>query len=244
MDGYLGLPGHPDYPNALNGLQVEGSRDIRRIAAAVDASLASIREAVAQDADLLLVHHGLFWDGLRPLTGPLLRRVRPLVEGGISLYSAHLPLDGHAEVGNCALLGRAVGLELSGRFGTYREAEIGWWGRTAEPLAAHELAGRLSNALDGATVHLIPGGPDRVERIGVVTGGGASSVREAASFGLDALITGEGSHHTHFDAMEMGVHVLFGGHYATETFGVRALAEHVAERFGLAWSFIHQPTGL
>jgi dinuclear metal center YbgI/SA1388 family protein len=244
LDAYLGLPDHPDYANALNGLQVAGPDEIRRISAAVDASEASIREAVAQEADLMLVHHGLFWDGLQPLTGRFLRRVRPLLDNGIALYSAHLPLDSHAEVGNCAILGQALGLELQGRFGRYKEVEVGWWGTLEEGESVSALEVRLAGVLGGGSVHVIPGGPDRVERIGVITGGGASFVPEAVAHGLDALVTGEGSHHTHFDAMELGVHVLFGGHYATETFGVRALAEHVAERFGLEWSFIDQPTGL
>jgi len=244
LDAYLGIAEHPDYTNALNGLQVAGPNEVAQICAAVDASEASIQEAVARKADLLLVHHGLFWDGLQPLTGRLLRRVRPLLENGIALYSAHLPLDSHAEVGNCALLGRALGLELQGRFARYDNVEIGWWGTFDQPRSVRELEARLREALGGGPGHLIPGGPERVQRVGIVTGGGASFVREAVAQGLDALVTGEGSHHTHFDAMELGVHVIFGGHYATETFGVRALANHVAERFSLEWSFIDQPTGL
>lgn len=244
VDAYLDVPGHPDSPNAMNGLQVEGTRDVRRVVAAVDASEASIREAIAGEADLLLVHHGIFWEGLQPLTGRLLRRVKPLLEHGVALYSVHLPLDSHYEVGNCALLARAVGLDLQGRFGVYEAAEIGWWGSYDSPVTAQGLQANLAEALDGSDVHLIPGGPDRVERVGVVTGSGASFVREAVDRGLDALVTGEGSHHAHFDAMELGIHLLLGGHYATEVFGVRALAEHIAERFGLEWSFVHQPTGL
>lgn len=244
LDSYLGIPGHPDYPQALNGLQVEGREEVARIVAAVDASEASIRAAVEAGADLLLVHHGLFWDGLKPLTGRRYRKAKLLLDSGTSLYSAHLPLDAHAEVGNCALLGRALGLELQGRFGDFKGTPVGWWGTSGEGTGADGLQERLASALGGATTHLIPGGPQRVERVGVVTGGGASFVEEAVSLGLDALVTGEGSHHTHFDAMELGIHVLFGGHYATETFGVRALAMHLAERFDLAWDFVDQPTGL
>jgi putative NIF3 family GTP cyclohydrolase 1 type 2 len=203
LDAYLGIPAHPDYPMALNGLQVGGPDDVSRVVAAVDASEAAILAAVERGADLLLVHHGLFWDGLQPVTGRRLRRLRPLLEHGVALYSAHLPLDGHPEVGNCALLGRALGLDLQGRFAAYGGVEIGWWGELPTPLEVSELARRLTDALDG-----------------------------------------EGSHHTHFDAMELGVHVLMGGHYATETFGVRALAAHLAERFGLEWEFVDQPTGL
>jgi dinuclear metal center YbgI/SA1388 family protein len=166
------------------------------------------------------------------------------VEHGVGIYSAHLPLDSHAEVGNCAVLGRKLGLELQGRFAEYKGEPIGWWGSLADPLEPAALRQRLSDALGGGAVHLIPGGPDRVERVGVVTGGGASFVADAVAAGLDALVTGEGSHHTHFDAMELGIHMLFGGHYATETFGVRALGDHLADRFGLEATFIDQPTGL
>ncbi len=244
MDAYLGVSGHPDHRHALNGLQVEGTPEVRRVAGAVDASEATVREAIEREADLLVVHHGIFWEGLQPLTGRLLRRVKPLVEHDLGLYSVHLPLDSHSEVGNCAILGRAIGLDLKERFGAYEGVEIGWWGTFERPVAAPELRERLAGALDGSAVHLVPGGPDRVERVGVVTGSGASFVREAADRGLHALVTGEGSHHAHFDAVELGVHLLFGGHYATEVFGVRALVEHLADRFGLEWSFIHQPTGL
>lgn len=244
LDAYLLTAEHPDYPTALNGLQVGGPEEVRRIVAAVDASEASVNAAVEKGADLLLVHHGLFWDGLRPITGRRLRRIKPLLEHGVAVYSAHLPLDSHTEVGNCALLGRALGLDLRGRFAPYEGTDIGWWGTFETPLDPPGLVLRLEEALDGAPVRLIPGGPDTVERVGVVTGGGASFAADAAALGLDALVTGEGSHHAYFDAMELGVHLLFGGHYATETFGVRALARHVAERFGLDWEFVDQPTGL
>lgn len=243
LDGYLGVSDHPDYSGALNGLQVGGPDDVGHIVAAVDASEATVDAAVARGADLLLVHHGLFWGGLQPLTGRMLRKVRPLLASDTALYSVHLPLDGHAEVGNSALLARALGISLEGRFAAYKDAPIGWWGTLDEATDADGLRARTAEVL-GGSVHLIPGGPDRVERVGVVTGGGASFTAEAAELGLDALVTGEGSHHTHFDAMELGIHVLMGGHYATETFGVKALAAHLAERFELTWEFVDLPTGL
>lgn len=244
LDGYLGVSEHPDYATALNGLQVEGPSEVRHVVAAVDASEASVTAAVERNADLLLVHHGLFWDGLKPLTGRRFRRIKPLLIHDIGLYSVHLPLDGHAEVGNCAELGRALGLELEGRFAEYKGAPIGWWGTLPEATDSAGLAERFGAALEGGPVRLVPGGPDRIERVGVVTGGGASFVEDAVALELDALVTGEGSHHTYFDAMELGIHLLFGGHYATETFGVRALARHLAERFDLTWDFVDQPTGM
>ena len=244
LDGYLQISSHPDYPGALNGLQVEGGREeISHLVAAVDASEAAILDAIDHGADLLIVHHGLFWGRPQPLTGRLMRRVRPLVEAGVSLWSCHLPLDGHPEVGNAALLAKALGVEVEGRFAAYEGAEIGWHGRLEEGLDAEELRARAVDVL-GGPVRVLDGGPDRIERVGVVTGGGASFVQEAVELGLDAFVTGEGSHHTYFDAMELGVHVFLGGHYATETHGVKALASHLSERFDLSCDFLDLPTGL
>ena len=238
VDEYLSVAGHPDYSTALNGLQVEGSGDVETVVTTVDASQASIEAAIALGADLMIVHHGLFWDGLTPVTGRSYRRLKLLMDAGVALYSCHLPLDSHAEVGNCALLGRALGLTLEGRVGAYKGVDLGWWGRFAAPIDASELSRRVSDAVGGGPVHLIPGGPVEINTVGVVTGGGGSFVVEASRLGLDAFVTGEGSHHTHFDATEYGIHVLFGGHYATETFGVRA------ERFSLDVHFVDQPTNL
>jgi len=146
-------------------------------------------------------------------------------------------------VGNAALLAKALGAALEGRFAAYQGAEVGWHGRLGPALDAPALRARAEEVL-GGPVRLLEGGPERIERVGVVTGGGASFVGEAVDLRLDALVTGEGSHHTYFDAKELGIHVLLGGHYATETFGVRALAEHLADRFELSWDFVDQPTGL
>jgi len=223
---------------------VEGPEEIRKVVAAVDASEASIAAAAELGADLLLVHHGLFWDGLAPVTGRRYRRLRLLLRRDMGLYSAHLPLDAHAEVGNCAILARAVGLEPAGRFGRHEGVEIGWWGTLPDPEPPDRLLERVAAAVGGGRVHWVPGGPPAVEKVGVVTGAGGSFVQEAVEAGLDALVTGEGAHHHHFDAMEGGVHLFLAGHYATETFGVRALAQHLGERFGLEWVFLDQPTGL
>jgi dinuclear metal center YbgI/SA1388 family protein len=244
LDRYLGIPGHPDYARALNGLQVEGPPEVGKVVACVDASEASITAAAELGADLLLVHHGLFWDGLVPVTGRRRRKLQLLLEHGIALYSAHLPLDAHAEVGNCILLARALGLEPEGRFGRHEGVEIGWWGSVGVPEGPERFGDRVSAAVGGGRVHWIPGGPPQVGKVGVVTGAGGSFVGEAVAAGLDALVTGEGAHHHHFDAMEGGIHLFLAGHYATETFGVRALAGHLGDRFGLEWEFLDQPTGL
>lgn len=240
LDAYLGVSGHPDYPVALNGLQVEGPTEVQRICTAVDASEAAIEAAAARGADLLIVHHGLFWDGLRPLTGRRYRKLAGLIRANVALYSVHLPLDAHPEVGNGAVLARAMGVEPTGRWGRYQGVEIGWWGETDQP--RDELLARASAAL-GGPVRLHGAGPDPVRRVGVITGSGASFLEEAARLGLDTLVTGEGAHHSAIDAVELGINLVYGGHYATETFGVRALAQHLADRFGLEHEFLALPTG-
>lgn len=241
LDEFLSVADVPDYPHALNGLQVEGTSAVRRVAAAVDASEASIEAAVAADCQLLLVHHGLFWDGNRPVTGRRYRRLRRLIESDVALYSAHLPLDVHDEVGNNAVLAGKLGLTLEGRFGRYEGLEVGLHGRLDAERG--ELKARLESLL-GGPVQLIAGGPERIRRLGVLTGGGGSMIGAAAAAGLDALVTGEGSHHTYFDAVEGGINVFYGGHYATETWGVRALADHLERRFGVESVFLDLPTGL
>jgi dinuclear metal center YbgI/SA1388 family protein len=241
LDELLRVRDIPDYPSALNGLQVEGTRAVSRVACAVDAAEATIHAAVDAGADLLVVHHGLFWDGNQPVTGRRYRRLKALLDADLPLYSAHLPLDVHPELGNNARLLRALEIEPRGQFGEYRGMPLGWWGEA--DLRREALCARL-DALLGSRVKLVAGGPERVSRIGVVTGAAGSMVAEAAAAGLDAFITGEGAHHNYFDAEEGGVNLFLGGHYATETFGVKAIGEHLAQTFGLEWLFLDHPTGL
>ncbi len=231
----------PDYSGALNGLQVENSGTVSRIAAAVDASQASIDAAVAAGADLLLVHHGLFWDGNQSLTGRRFRRVRSLLSADAALYGAHLPLDVHPEIGNNALLAGEMEIEIAGRFGDYKGEPLGVWGYLE--ISREALAARLDSVL-GARIRLIPGGPEQVRKVGIISGGAGEMIEAAREAGLDAFITGEGSHHHYFDAREGQINLYLGGHYATEVWGVRALARQLAERFELPWEFIDQPTGL
>jgi dinuclear metal center YbgI/SA1388 family protein len=241
LDTYLRASEVPDYPNALNGLQVASDRDISRVTVAVDASERAIERAVAAGSELLIVHHGLFWDGLGPVTGARYRKLKRCLEGGLAIYSSHIPLDLHPEVGNSAVLARELGIDLKGTWADYRGVEIGVWG-TLE-LTREALAARLDELL-GARVRLLAGGPERLKRVGVVTGAGGGMIKEAIRAGLDAFVTGEGAHHTYFEAMEGGLNVYYGGHYATETWGVRALAEQLEKRFGLPWEFLDLPTGM
>ncbi|MGH7553849.1 MAG: Nif3-like dinuclear metal center hexameric protein [Longimicrobiales bacterium] len=241
LDGYLRVAEVPDSPGALNGLQVENSGEVHRVAAAVDASERAIDEAIARGCDLLLVHHGLFWDGNVPVTRRRYRKLRKLLSSDVAVYSAHIPLDVHPEVGNNTVLAQALGVDVRGTFGDYKGIELGCWGILE--LRREALAARLDDLL-GGPVRMLPGGPERVNRVGVITGRGGDMIGEAIEAGLDAYVTGEGSHHTYFDAVEGGINVYYGGHYATETWGVRALGEYLSREFGVAWEFLEQPTGL
>lgn len=241
LDDYLRVREIPDAPEALNGLQLANAGEVTRLGAAVDLCEATVRMAAEAGADLLLVHHGLFWGGLRPITGPVYARVARLLSNNIALYSVHLPLDRHPEVGNNSVLARQLGLRVCGEFGEYHGQPIGVWGEL--DLDRDALGRKLAGML-GAAPRLLPFGAVRVQRVGIVTGAGGSLIGQAAAAGLDTYVTGEGAHHTFFDAEELGLNVYFAGHYATETVGVKALAEHVSARFGLPWTFLDHPTGL
>ncbi len=242
LNSELRLADIPDYSNALNGLQMENQQGhVRKIVAAVDACLPVIRQAAALKADMLIVHHGLFWSGLQPYTGSVFQKIKCCTEAGLAIYSAHLPLDFHPTLGNDAVLARAMGLEPCGTFMNTKGTDNGARIETEIPRAA--LVSRLEEATK-SRVHLCPGGPDVCRRIGIMTGGAGSEVAAAAKAGIDTFITGEGPHWSYTLAEELGVNLLYGGHYATETFGVKALAEHIRERFGIPWEFVDHPTGL
>lgn len=239
-----------DYSQAVNGLQLENGGTVHRVAAAVDASLATVTAAIEARCDLLLVHHGLFWNGLLPLTGNRYRLFRRAMEAGLAIYSAHLPLDA-GEEGNSALLAGALRLDETQEqavawqpFFEAKGTKIGCRTRLERPICREELSTRLSLALEKGPVRACPGGPDQVQEIGVVTGAAGSEVRAMAAEGLDTLITGEGPHWTFALAEEVGINILYGGHYATETLGVKKLAETLRKRFELSWEFIDRPTGL
>jgi dinuclear metal center YbgI/SA1388 family protein len=241
LDEYLRVREIPDYGGAVNGLQLANEGEVARLAVAVDAVQATIDAAVATGAELLLVHHGLFWDGTQPVTGRRYRRLKTLMDAGVAVYSAHLPLDSHPEVGNNVVLAKALGMEVRGPLGAYKGQPVGVWGML--DMDRESLRARLGEVL-GGEVKLVPGGPERIRKVGVITGGAGGEIGAAREAGLDAFITGEGAHHNYFDAEEGGVNLYLGGHYATEVWGVKALAARLEERFGLPWSFIDHPTGL
>jgi dinuclear metal center YbgI/SA1388 family protein len=247
LDTVLRTAEVPDYPGAQNGIQVEHAGPVRRCAVAVDASLRTIQGAIDAGANLLIVHHGLFWSGLQPLRGRQYERVRRLIANDVAVYSSHLPLDLHPALGNNALLAEALGLKPREGFARFQAIDVGVAGMAdVETTLLADRVRAIAEREGGSlvAVGVTPG--RRTYRWGICTGAGASSdtLREAAARGIDTLIVGEGPQHTAVDAPELGIAVLYGGHYATETFGVRALGAEVERVFGLPWSFIAAPTGL
>lgn len=239
LDELLDAEGWDDY--GPNGLQVPGPAQTGRVATGVSAHLELFRRAAEADADLLLTHHGLFWDfHPRALSPQMKARLEALFAADLALAAYHLPLDAHPEVGNNALICQALGFERSEPFGQARGRPIGFVGRHAEGIPAAELVSRCAAAL-GQDPLVFDAGPDVVRSIGVVSGAGASMVSDAAALGLDALLTGEPAEHVMADAREAGLHFLAAGHYATETLGIRRLGELVAERFGVEHVFIDVP---
>ncbi|PYI92750.1 MAG: Nif3-like dinuclear metal center hexameric protein [Verrucomicrobia bacterium] len=240
-DEYLRISQIEDWPNALNGLQLENSGTVTKIAAAVDVSTRALEAAAEAGANLLIVHHGMFWPGLRPVTKALHRQLKTALDHDIAIYSAHLPLDLHPEVGNNILLIRALGIENSEPFFEEKGSLAGR--RAAVNILASELAARLERAV-GGPVKQIAVGPKIAGRVGVITGAAGSEIERVAAEGIETFITGEAPHWAAVAAEELGINLLLGGHYATETFGVKALAARLSERFRIPYTFIDCPTGL
>jgi dinuclear metal center YbgI/SA1388 family protein len=240
-DRLLKITEFTDYPGAVNGLQAQNGGRVARIAAAVDASLTTVRLAIKEGANLLVVHHGLFWSPSHPWTGRRYELIRTLIETDMAVYSAHLPLDAHPTLGNNVLLARALGLRDLKPFFFEKGQHLGVRGNLKIP--REELQRRLGKAT-GAKSKLLPGGSEACHRIGIVTGGAGAEMKIAASEGVDVFVTGEGPHWTYALAEDLGLNVLYGGHYATETFGVKALAAQLSKKFRVPWTFIDYPTGL
>jgi dinuclear metal center YbgI/SA1388 family protein len=247
IDALLRVHDVPDYAPALNGVQVEHRGPVTKIAAAVDTSARTIRGAVDAGANMLLVHHGLFWGGLQPLTGMHYARIRLLLDHDVALYSAHLPLDAHATFGNSFLLAREIGLDASAGFARHETIDCGVRGTSDVPTA--DILARLNSFAKAhggsASASAITAGR-QTRHWAICSGAGANAdtIREAVELGVDTLITGEGPHWSAVDAEEKGLVIIYAGHYATETPGVCALAEHLSVTFGVPWTFIAAPTGL
>jgi dinuclear metal center YbgI/SA1388 family protein len=246
LDETLETDAYADVDASANGLQVgRAAGEVDHVAVAVDAARATIDAAVEAGADLLVTHHGLFWGGKDRLTGSEYDRVAPLVEHDLGLYVSHLPLDGHQRLGNAAGVADLLDLDDRAPFGQMGDQHIGQRGTAANAYAPADLRARFDDALDtgGESVQLLEFGPDEIRDVAIVTGSGVDWLDEAIETGADALVTGEGKQFAYHEAREAGIHVVLAGHYATETFGVRALQEQF-EEWGLETTYIDHPTGL
>jgi dinuclear metal center YbgI/SA1388 family protein len=242
LDRELDTAGIPDYGGALNGLQLENSSgEVGRIIAAVDASLPVIEAAAAGGPGLLLVHHGMFWQGAQPLKGSFFKKIKMAMDAGLAIYSSHLPLDVHPRWGNNICLAEALGVVDLQPFLNWKGMPMGLQGKWHG--TRKDLETKLTEAV-GGPVHVCPGGREMISSVGIVTGGAGSEIAEASRAGVDAFITGEGPHWGFVLAEELGLNVFYGGHYATETFGVKSLASSLSQSFRLDWSFIDRPTGM
>jgi len=246
LDERLDTAAYADLDASPNGIQVgPETGEIEHVAVAVDAAEATVEAAVDAGADMLLTHHGIVWGGMERLTGTHYRRMAPLVEHEMPLYVSHLPLDGQQELGNAAGLADVLGLDDRAPFGEVGPEYIGQRGHADGGYTADELQALLAEELDtaGQPVQTLDFGPDRIEDIAIVTGSGVDWIDEAVDAGVDALVTGEGKQQAYHEAREAGLTVVLAGHYATETFGVRALADLLGE-WGLATTYVDHPTGL
>lgn len=236
-DRYLRVSEIEDYPGAHNGLQVENSGAVQRVLAAVDAGLPTVKKAAGYGAgSLLVVHHGLFWSGVQRVTGVFREKLEVMRAADMALYAVHLPLDAHATIGNNVLLAKALGLRALKPFLGFGQA--GTFAGTLD-----SLAGRMEKAT-GRRPWVCAAGPIKPRRVGIVTGGAGNMVDKAAAAGVDTFITGEGPQWSWVWAEELGINVIYGGHYATETLGVEALAAHLGKKFGVPWKFVDHPVPL
>lgn len=247
LDELLGVAHHPDYPHALNGLQLANRAPAARIGAAVDLSLRAIEIARAERINFLIVHHGMFWGGLQHIVGATYKRLHSLLDADIAVYSVHLPLDSSPEFGNAILLAQRLGLKATAPFARYGDVHVGVRGECDVATAdLVELIAAFAREYE-TTVRTTPISRDRrTYRWAICTGAGASTdtLREAAANQIDTVIVGEGPHHTAVDAGELGITVVYAGHYATETLGVQAIAQRAAAEYRLPWQFVMAPTGL
>ncbi|TKX81062.1 Nif3-like dinuclear metal center hexameric protein [Halorubrum sp. SD626R] len=249
LDEELDAAAYADVDASANGLQVgPNDAEVERVAFAVDAAEATIEAAADAGADVLVVHHGISWGGIERVTGSTYDRIEALIENDLALYVSHLPLDGHPDLGNAAGVADAVGVRDREAFGEIGPVTIG----TIGGLDAPRSAASIRETLDGfegqpdgesSSTRVLDFGPGEIERVAVVTGSGVDWLDEAVAAGADALITGEGKQQVYHDAREAGITVFLGGHYATETFGVRSL-ESLSAEWGLETEYVSHPTGL
>lgn len=241
LDRELCLSEFPD-DESVNGLQVEGANLISRVGAAVDACEDVFRRAAKEDINFLFVHHGIIWGGLKSVCGVTKKRIKFLLESDISLYACHLPLDWHPRFGNNAQILKLLDIKKMCEFGEYHGKRIGYWGKTGDAMSMDSFVKRVDKALKTRSSYV--DFRRKVRRVGIVSGGGWSAIHDAEKLGIDTFLTGEPSHSAYHLAKEIGVNLIFAGHYATETVGVKAVGAMLKRKFGLPVEFIDHPTGL
>lgn len=241
LNEYLSIDHISD--KSMNGLQVQGSSEITKIALATDAAIATYQKAAAQGAQMLLVHHGFIWGGIKYITGRNYDHIKFLLDHNINLFAAHLPLDIHPEVGNNALLAKMAGLHKIQPFGEYYGSPVGFSGQLPTPKSVDELEAIFEGELNTQATTL-RFGPPKIKSVAIVSGGGASLLEEAVEKDFDCLVTGEGTHDKYHQAKEGNIHLMYLGHYKSETVGVIALGEKLKQQFpSLETVFIDEPTG-
>ena len=240
LDNLLDIKEIKDSANAMNGLQVQNTGDIKKVGLAVDLCMATIEKAIAAECNMMFVHHGMLWGGVKLIRGNFYDKISTMMCENLGLYSAHLPLDMHPVLGNNKVLAGQLELNELEPFGEYEGQKIGFKGRL-KSLSAEELGAKLEDKL-GSPVKVI--GSGEVQTLGVVSGGAADILSQAAVAGLDAYLTGEGSNHHYHEALENECVLILAGHYATETGGVKAVGKHLEEQFGIKTEFIDYPTGI
>ncbi|MFO7678921.1 MAG: Nif3-like dinuclear metal center hexameric protein, partial [Chloroflexota bacterium] len=237
---YLRLAEFKDY--GPQGLQVEaGAKDVQRIALSVDVAPPVIEAAAAWGADMLLVHHGILWRSVERIAGPLGKRVRLLLENDIHLYAAHLALDGHPAVGNNAVLAQMCGVDVADFWCAPMGMPIGVYGRVTAVTPLAQFVSHINTQLNTQS-RVLAHGPENVTQVAILSGFGADEVAQAKALGCDTFLTGETSHANFWAAADHGINVIYAGHYATETVGVKALGAHLSEMFGLETRFFDFPT--
>jgi len=238
LDDYLNIHTIEDESN--NGLQVESPEEIEKIGFSVDACIDVFRRAHTEGCQLIVVHHGLIWGGIKYMRGDVYKRVKFLMNSNIGLYACHLPLDIHKKVGNNTQMAHLLGLNITGEFGPYKNINLGLLCQADLPL--NELTSKIQKTLGDYT--LFQFGGDHCKKVGIVTGSGTVALKSAVEQGCDTFITGEPKHASYHTAKENNLNVIFAGHYRTETLGIRALMEKVKEQFAIDTVFIDVPTGL
>jgi dinuclear metal center YbgI/SA1388 family protein len=241
LDSELSLSEFPK-DDSVNGLQVEGRGSVGKVGLAVDACEYTFERAQERGIDFLFVHHGLIWGGLQSVRGVTRKRLKVLLDSGISLYACHLPLDWHPRYGNNAELLRVLSIRKMGEFGEYHGKSIGYWGKTRVTMSMDAFVKLVDKTLKTRSSYV--DFKRKVRNVGIVSGGGWSAIHDAEELGLDTFLTGEPSHSAYGLAEEMKVNLVFAGHYATETLGVKAVGRMLKKKLGLAVEFIDHPTGL